>query len=171
MEVKRIDVIYQEYQEDEELTSEDAMLVVACKEALSGSYAPYSEFHVGAAVLLGNGKIIKGSNQENAAYPSGLCAERVALFYANAEYPNEPVLALAITGKADHFVTTSPITPCGSCRQVIAEIEKKQNSKIKVIMKGEKGVTQIVEGIKCLLPLVFHEEKLKKSKQNLKFEI
>jgi len=164
MEVKKEYVIYHEYQEDEKLIPSDNKLLEAAFEALQGSYAPYSEFHVGAAVLLGNGEIIKGSNQENTAYPSGLCAERVALFYANAKYPNEPVLALAITGKADHFVTTAPITPCGSCRQVIAEIEKKQSSEIKVIMKGEKGVTQIVEGIKYLLPLVFHEEKLKKSK-------
>ncbi len=164
MEVKKEYIVYQEYKEGEILIPADSKLLKSAFEALPGSYAPYSEFHVGAAVLLGNGKIIKGSNQENAAYPSGLCAERVALFYANAEYPNIPVVALAITGKADHFVTNSPITPCGSCRQVIAEIEKKQRSEIKVIMKGEKGVTQIVEGIKYLLPLVFHEEKLKKSK-------
>ncbi len=164
MKVKEIKINYEEYKEDEKLLSSDMDLVKEAEIALSGSYAPYSEFHVGAALLLANGKVVRGSNQENAAYPSGLCAERVALFYASSEFPDQPVVSLAITGKSDHFITTDPITPCGSCRQVIAETEKKQGSEIRVIMKGEKGVTRIVEGIDSLLPMVFHEEKLKKSK-------
>ncbi len=165
MQVKKINISYEEYGEDEKLLSPDMDLIEEAVVALSGSYAPYSEFHVGAALLLSNGKIVRGSNQENAAYPSGLCAERVALFYASSQYPNETVVSLAITGKSDHFTTTDPITPCGSCRQVIAETEKKQGSEIRVIMKGEKGVARIVEGIDSLLPMVFHEEKLKKSKK------
>ena len=164
MKVKEIKINYEEYKEDEKLLSSDMDLVKEAEIALSGSYAPYSEFHVGAALLLANGKVVRGSNQENAAYPSGLCAERVALFHASSEFPDQPVVSLAITGKSDHFITTDPITPCGSCRQVIAETEKKQGSEIRVIMKGEKGVTRIVEGIDSLLPMVFHEEKLKKSK-------
>jgi len=165
MKVKKINISYEEYKEDEKLLDTDMNLVEEAVDALSGSYAPYSEFHVGAALLLANGKIVRGSNQENAAYPSGLCAERVALFHASSEYPNQPVISLAITGKSDHFTTTDPITPCGSCRQVIAETEKRQGSEIRIIMKGEKGVTRIVEGIDSLLPMVFHEEKLKKSKK------
>jgi cytidine deaminase len=165
MEIKKINISYEEYDENDTISSSDEKLIHEAVCALDGSYAPYSEFHVGAAVLLGNGVVIKGSNQENAAYPSGLCAERVALFYASSKYPNESVASLAITGKSNHFVSTEPITPCGSCRQVIAEIEKKQGSKIRVIMKGEKGVTRVVEGIDSLLPMVFHEDKLKKSKK------
>ena len=165
MKVKKINISYEEYREDEKLHGSDMDLFEEAVVALSGSYAPYSEFHVGAALLLANGKIVRGSNQENAAYPSGLCAERVALFHASSEYPDQAVASLAITGKSDHFTTTDPITPCGSCRQVIAETEKKQGSEIRIIMKGEKGITRIVEGIDSLLPMVFHEEKLKKSKE------
>ncbi len=165
MKIKKINISYEEYNEDEILLSSDNELIGEATNALDGSYAPYSEFHVGAALLLENGKVVRGSNQENAAYPSGLCAERVALFHASSEYPDVPVVSLAITGKSDHFTTTDPITPCGSCRQVIAETEKKQGSEIRVIMKGERGVTRIVEGIDSLLPMVFHEEKLKKSKK------
>ena len=97
------------------------------QEAIEGSYAPYSEFRVGAAVLLENGEVIKGSNQENAAYPSGLCAERVAIFHAKSKYPDLKVKSIAITAASDNFITKSPITPCGACRQVIAETESRQN--------------------------------------------
>jgi len=165
MKIKKLNISYEEYGKDEKLLDADGNLVAEAVKALSGSYAPYSEFHVGAALLLANGKIVRGSNQENAAYPSGLCAERVALFHASSEYPEQTVVSLAITGKSDNFITTNPITPCGSCRQVIAETEKKQGSEIRIIMKGEKGVARIVEGIDSLLPMVFHEEKLRKSKK------
>jgi len=164
MKIKKINIEYEEYAEDEKLLSSDLKLISEATTALDGSYAPYSEFHVGSALLLSNGQIVRGSNQENAAYPSGLCAERVALFHASSNYPDVAVNAIAITGKSDHFITTDPITPCGSCRQVIAETEKRQGNKIRIIMRGEKGVTRIVEGINSLLPMVFHEEKLKKTK-------
>ena len=163
MKLKKISISYEEYEEGEKLASSDTALIDEASKALSGSYAPYSEFHVGAALLLDDGRVVRGSNQENAAYPSGLCAERVALFHASSQYPDQAVVSLAIIGKAENFVTTDPITPCGACRQVIAETEKRQGSEIRVIMKGEKGVTRIVEGIDSLLPMVFNEDKLKKS--------
>ncbi|MBC8319401.1 MAG: cytidine deaminase [Bacteroidetes bacterium] len=162
MEVKKISISYEEYEDGEPLASSDLKLIDEATTALKGSYAPYSDFHVGAALLMENGDIIRGSNQENAAYPSGLCAERVALFHANSERPGEIIVSLAITGKADHFKSNEPITPCGACRQVIAETEKRQNSKIRIIMKGEMGNTRIVDGIANLLPMMFQGEQLKK---------
>jgi len=159
---KEIKLEYFEYEEEKELTKEEQNLLNDAMEAVSRSYAPYSEFHVGAAVLLENGEVVCGSNQENAAYPSGLCAERVALFYANSKFPNVAVKALAITAKADHFPVETPLMPCGSCRQVIAETENRQQSKIKLIMKGATGPVQIMNGIDTLLPFTFYEKKLQK---------
>lgn len=165
MNIKKIQIHIEEYNDADSLKKEDAGLLQQAQQALSGSYAPYSEFHVGAAVLLENGEIILGSNQENAAYPSGLCAERVAVFHAQSMYPDVKVKAIAITAAAEHFVTKSPVTPCGACRQVLAETESRQHSKIRVIMKGQEGIIQAVEGMENLLPLMFQEEKLKKSKR------
>ena len=164
MKQKKIIINYEEYEDGENLSTKDLQLVTEATNALSGSYAPYSDFHVGAALMFENGEIVRGSNQENAAYPSGMCAERVAIFHAQSENPDAVIISLAITGRSDHFNSDEPITPCGSCRQVIAETEKRQNKKIRVIMKGESGVTKIVSGIESLLPMMFHEEKLKKTK-------
>lgn len=162
MKKKELKIVVDEYTGAEELSAEDQKLLQEAAKSASRSYAPYSEFHVGAAVLLENGKIVCGSNQENAAYPAGLCAERVALFYANSQYPGVAVKALAITAKADHFVLNKPISPCGTCRQVIAETENRQKSKMKIIMQGETGPVNVTEGIENLLPLTFYEENLKK---------
>lgn len=162
MKIKKINISYEEYEEGEKLSQSDSELIDEAAKVLKGSYAPYSDFHVGAALLMGNGNVVRGSNQENSAYPSGLCAERVALFYAKSEYPDETVVSLAITGRANHFKNNKPVTPCGACRQVIAETEKRQNRKIRIIMKSEEGITRIVNGIENLLPMMFHEEKLKK---------
>jgi len=166
MNIRKIQIQIEEYDDAGSLGKADLSLLTHAQKALSGSYAPYSEFHVGAAVLLENGKIIQGSNQENAAYPSGLCAERVAIFHAQSIYPDVKVKAIAITAEAEHFITKSPVTPCGACRQVIAETENRQNGKIRIIMKGQEGIIQAVNGIEHLLPLVFQEEKLKKSKRS-----
>lgn len=165
MEIKKINISYEEYEESEKLPPSDSELIDQAIEALKGSYAPYSDFHVGVALVLDNGEIVTGANQENAAYPSGLCAERVALFYANSKYPDSTVVSLAITVRADHFICNEPVSPCGACRQVIAETEKRQNSTIRIIMKGEKGIARIFNGIENLLPVMFHEEKLKKTKK------
>jgi cytidine deaminase len=165
MNIRNIKIRIEEYENAGQLKEEDQVLLQKAAEALKGSYAPYSEFHVGAAVLLENGEVILGSNQENAAYPSGLCAERVAIFHAKSKYPDIKVKAIAITSAADHFVTKSPVTPCGACRQVIAETENRQQEKIRIVMKGQEGMVQAVEGIENLLPLMFQEEKLKKRSQ------
>ena len=124
------------------------------------AYAPYSKFRVGAALLLDNGKVILGSNQENAAYPSGLCAERVAVFQAGAIYPDAKILKMAITAASDTNTTTSPIPPCGACRQSIAEYEFKQEQPIEIYFMGEIGVVYKSDSLKNLLPFMFDKNFL-----------
>lgn len=124
------------------------------------AYAPYSNFRVGAALLLDNGKIVLGSNQENAAYPSGLCAERVALFHSGAIYPEAKILKMAITAASDTNKTTAPIPPCGSCRQSIAEYEIKQETPIEIYFMGEIGPIYKSASLKNLLPLMFDKKFL-----------
>ncbi|MBC7845265.1 MAG: cytidine deaminase [Flavobacterium sp.] len=124
------------------------------------AYAPYSKFRVGAALLLDNGKIVLGSNQENAAYPSGLCAERVALFHSGAIYPEAKILKMAISATSDTNKTTSPIPPCGSCRQSIAEYEIKQEVPIEIYFMGEEGVIYKSASLKNLLPFMFDKKFL-----------
>jgi cytidine deaminase len=124
------------------------------------AYAPYSRFRVGAAILLDNEKIVLGSNQENAAYPSGLCAERVAIFQAGAIYPEAKILKMAITASSDTNRTTTPIPPCGACRQSIAEYETKQNTPIQIYFMGESGDIYKSESLKNLLPFMFDKNFL-----------
>ena len=124
------------------------------------AYAPYSNFKVGTALLLDNGKIILGSNQENAAFPSGLCAERVAIFQAGAIYPEAKILKMAISAASENSTTSSPIPPCGSCRQSIAEYEIKQNSPIEIYFMGEIGAIYKSDSLKNLLPLLFNKKFL-----------
>ncbi|PXY45438.1 cytidine deaminase [Flavobacterium hydrophilum] len=124
------------------------------------AYAPYSKFRVGTALLLDNGKIILGSNQENAAYPSGLCAERVAIFHAGSVYPEAKILKIAITAASDTNQTQAPIPPCGSCRQSIAEYEIKQETPIEIYFMGEVGVIYQSASLKNLLPFMFDKKFL-----------
>ena len=124
------------------------------------AYAPYSHFRVGAALLLDNGKIVMGSNQENAAYPSGLCAERVAIYQAGAIYPEAKIVTIAITAASDSNPTLSPIPPCGACRQSIAEYEFKQDTPIEIYFMGEKGEIYKSNSINNLLPLSFNSTSL-----------
>ena len=124
------------------------------------AYAPYSHFKVGTAILLDNGEIIVGSNQENAAYPSGLCAERVAVFYAGAKYPETKILKMAISAASDNTTTSAPIPPCGACRQSIAEYEIKQNTPIEIYFMGEIGSIYKSDSLKNLLPLLFDKKFL-----------
>ena len=150
------------YENDAELTKEDLSILNAAREATQRAYAPYSNFFVGAAVQLKNGEVVLGSNQENAAYPSGLCAERVAVFAASTQYPNEIIetIALAAIPKdADEFI---PISPCGACRQVMLEYEGKQEQPIRMIMEGENKSVYIIHSIADLLPLKFSETSLAK---------
>lgn len=138
----------------EELPANYQDLITLAKETCKTAYAPYSNFQVGAAVLLENGEIVAGNNQENVAYPSGLCAERVALFYANSRYPNNKVKAIAIAAFTDNDFTMKPITPCGACRQVISETESRFNSSIEIVLYGKNEVL-IIKGATSLLPFQF----------------
>jgi len=141
----------------EELTAEECHLIDMAIEATNRSYAPYSHFHVGAAVRLENGVEVIGCNQENAAYPSGLCAERTALFSAGAQYPDIPVTMLAIAARGtDGELTEEPTGPCGSCRQVIIESETRAKHSIRILLYGKKYV-YVIDGIKELMPLSFSE--------------
>jgi cytidine deaminase len=144
----------------EELSEEYKRLVDEAKNATQNAYAPYSEFNVGAAVLLENGEMVSGTNQENAAYPSGLCAERVTMFYANSKYPNVAPKALAIATFAGGDFLDEPITPCGACRQVLLESEMRYGVDIDVLLFGRKGV-YVVKSVKALLPLAFDKSALK----------
>lgn len=141
----------------EDLNEDEKKTIDLAKVASQDAYAPYSNFKVGAAVLLGNGEFITGNNQENAAYPSGLCAERTALFYAKSQYPQQKVLHIAITAFYEEHFTKQAISPCGACRQVLLEYENLQVSPIKILLYGEKEIL-IVEKAKDLLPLHFGED-------------
>lgn len=143
----------------DELAAEDQKLVQAAKDATNGSYAPYSGFCVGAAARLGDGTIVIGSNQENVAFPSGLCAERTTLFAANAQYPDQLVLALAIAARNKDGFLSQPIPPCGGCRQVISGVEQRYNQPIRILLYGTAGI-HVVDGIDALLPLQFSNEYL-----------
>lgn len=139
----------------EELCAEDKMLMESAREATRRSYAPYSRFHVGAAALLENGIIVTGTNQENVASPSGLCAERTTLFYANSQYPDVPVVALAIAADSEKGgMVHTPISPCGACRQVMLETEKRYGTPMRVLLCGMEEVI-VVQSAQALLPLAF----------------
>jgi cytidine deaminase len=144
----------------EELTLERQNLMNQAIEIRKKAYAPYSKFRVGAAILLDNGQVVLGSNQENAAYPSGLCAERVAIFFAGANYPEAKILKIAITATSDLTPNTTPIPPCGSCRQSIAEYEFKQEMPIEMFFMGEKGMVYMSNSLKNLLPFTFDKNFL-----------
>ena len=148
------------YDSSEELPDEIQNLMNQAIKVRKNAYAPYSQFRVGAALLLDNGKIVLGSNQENAAYPSGLCAERVAVFQAGAVYPDAKIVKMAITAASDINQTTSPIPPCGSCRQSIAEYEIKQETPIAIYFMGEVGPIYQSDSLKNLLPFMFDKKFL-----------
>jgi len=150
---------YEEFGSDKELKAGEQELPGLAREAAANAYAPYSKFHVGAAVLLENGKIITGSNQENAAYPSGLCAERVALFYASAHYPDVPVKAIAVAAVKDQKAVEAPVPPCGGCRQVFIEWEDRFEKPFAVIMAGSKKIIR-TEKAAYLLPFSFQKDFL-----------
>ena len=139
----------------DELSPADREVVDAARAATANSYAVYSHFNVGAAVRLADGTIVRGTNQENAAYPSGLCAERTTLFWANSQYPTQAVEVLAIAARTEHGELPTPIPPCGACRQVILETEKRFNKAMRIILYGAKECYIIEEGVKALLPLSF----------------
>jgi cytidine deaminase len=144
----------------EECTETEKKLIEAAKQATKNAYARYSNFKVGAALLLENGKTITGNNQENAAYPSGTCAERTAVFFANANYPDQRVVAIAVAAYHNGKFTDDVITPCGACRQVLLEVETRYESPMKILMYSDERI-YVVNSIKSLLPLSFGDEMLK----------
>jgi len=148
------------YQEDE-LSPEDFELIEAAKKATAQSYSPYSLFKVGAALRLADGSIITGSNQENASYPVGLCAERTAIFYAQHVHPEQPIKTIAVAAWANGHFYPEPISPCGACRQVMLEVEDRYKQPIRVMLYGTDGI-HIVSTVKALLPFQFVGESMKK---------
>ena len=145
-----------------ELDIKDQELIAHAKEAFVTAYAPYSGFLVGASILLENGEIISGSNQENVAYPSGLCAERVSMFYVGAKFPNVQINTIAVSVFSKSFEVTDVISPCGACRQVMAEYEDKQEQAIKVILHSPSDQVLIANKVQDLLPFMFKSPHLKK---------
>lgn len=158
-----IKISFDEYDALTDLNEADQALCKEARNALKHSHSPYSKFSVGAALRLQSGRIILGSNQENVAYPSGLCAERVALFHWGANYPNDPIESIAITAHTDSFKLSQPVTPCGSCLQVMAEYEKKQEQKMRILLFCEDGPIWAVQGSESFLPFLFFEDRLAQS--------
>ena len=155
MKKQHIDIEVESYNNITELPADEQELVKLAEEAAKNAYAKYSHFFVGAAVKLANGKIITGNNQENNAYPSGLCAERVALFYANAKYPDVPVIKMAIVAIYKDEILQEPVAPCGACRQVMLETEVRFDTPIRTILVGKNKILAMND-IKSMLPLSFN---------------
>lgn len=157
MEERKIITKFKVYESINDLQELDKRLLIKAKESLKLAYAPYSNFFVGSSILFQNGKIISGSNQENASYPLCLCAERVTLARAHSEAPNEPILAMAVTVLNPKIEIKIPATPCGACRQVICETERRLDHKIRIILQGEVGEIYVFNSAKDLLPFSFDQ--------------
>jgi cytidine deaminase len=156
----KIETTLRVYDSISNLPEDVQQLMNSAIEARNNAYSPYSKFDVGAAILLDNGKVISGSNQENASYPSGLCAERTAIYYAGATYPKAKMLKMALTASSQNQKTLKPIPPCGACRQAIAEYEIKQDNPIEIYFMGVKGKVVKSKSLANLLPLVFESSVL-----------
>jgi cytidine deaminase len=155
-----IKITFKEYASVEELEQADQQLCQEAVKALATSHSPYSKFKVGVAIRLRSGNILHASNQENAAYPSGLCAERVALFHWGANHADDPIETMAVTAHTDEFQLTKPVTSCGACLQVLAEYEKKQGNAIKMLLYCRQGPVWIATGVESFLPFLFFEDRL-----------
>jgi cytidine deaminase len=151
---KEIKIAYIEYESLDQLDPQDRELAEAAIDATKGSYAPYSGFNVGAAVRLDTGEIVKGANQENAAYPSGICAERTAMFYASATYPDSIIKSIAVTASQNGILCDNPATPCGACRQVMAQYQTKGGSPMSILLIGGGKIWKF-DKVDDLLPLIF----------------
>ncbi len=154
MQNKQLNISYQVYQSKDELPAEWKALLQKAIEATERAYAPYSNFKVGAAILLDNGEVVCGSNQENAAYPSGLCAERSACYYAGAAYPGARMLAIAVAACHEGGLTETPTYPCGACRQALVQYEEMGGAPMTVIV-GSAGRVEVFASVKDLLPFYF----------------
>lgn len=159
MQTKEIKIVVCEYQNINQLSKNDRDLIMKAREFASKAYAPYSGFKVGAALLLSDGKIVSGSNQENASSPEGLCAERTALFWANANYPDIPVVAIAMSAIDQSGNQAGSISPCGACRQALLETESRYDQPIRAILDGATKI-EVLNDVKSLLPLGFNGTSL-----------
>ena len=159
---KEISIAFEDFESINKLEEKDQLLCKEAIKAMGNSHSPYSKFRVGVAVKLASGKIIYGSNQENVAYPSGLCAERVALFAIGANYPNDEIVSMAVTAQTNDFKIDQPVTPCGSCLQVMAEYEKKQRGIFDILLYCIDGPVWKVKGVNNFLPFLFFEDRLNK---------
>ncbi len=156
----KLETTLQVYTDINEVSKDIQALMQAAIEARENAYAPYSKFNVGAAILLDNGEIVIGNNQENACFPSGLCAERTAIYYAGAKFPKAKMLTMAITASSQNQLTDKPIPPCGACRQAIAEYEIKQDFPIEIYFMGAQGKVVKSHSLANLLPLLFESSVL-----------
>lgn len=161
MKDKKIEFQYKVYQDIAELTEEDASLLSAARKMALKAYAPYSKFFVGAVAMLENGEIVAGTNQENASYPVGMCAERVLMGAAATMYPDVPVKSLAISYHNSDGESGHPISPCGMCRQALLEFETRTKKQMRVILSGQQGEVYIIDAARLLLPFAFTSDELK----------
>ncbi len=158
---KEVHISYYEAGDVSALSKQEQELVALSRQMCDQAYAPYSAFYVGAAVLLDNGEVIRGSNQENGAYPSGLCAERVAAFAASAMFPGMPMKVMAVSARSNRMKVDRPVSPCGACRQVLLEYELAQEAPMKILLATEEGSIMVIEQVSDLLPLAFSGNGLK----------
>lgn len=162
MQVLRFTTEVEEYSHYKELPEKEQELIQVAIKAAKNAYAPYSGFSVGAALLLSDGTIVSGSNQENVAYPSGLCAERTAMFWAGANHPGKAIQTLAIFAESEDFVVENPVYPCGSCRQVMSEYERIGKQPMRILMTAATGKVHAVNGLINILPVAFDADNLKR---------
>lgn len=155
-----IKIAFDEFDSVYELNEADHQLCLEAEKALTTSHSPYSKFRVGAALVLKSGKILHASNQENVAYPSGLCAERVALFHWGASHVDDPIVSMAVTAKTNEFALLKPVTSCGACLQVMADCEKRQNNPMRILLYCIDGPVWVLDGVDSLMPFAFIEERL-----------
>ena len=160
MQTQNLEIKYTVFKSIDELLEEDKMLIDKAKEISEKAYCPYSGFRVGAAVLMDNGEIFTANNQENAAYPQGMCAERIALFYAMSQFPSQKIKSIAVCGNPQSFELKHFISPCGGCRQVMLECEERSGEKIRILLSGASGEVLMIEGVANLLPFQFSGKDL-----------
>ena len=160
MKEEKFEFQYEVYNDISELDEKDAWLLTEARSVTEQAYAPYSNFHVGAVAMLENGEIVAGTNQENASYPVGICAERVLLGSVATIHPNVPVISIAISYSSDEVKSDHPISPCGMCRQSLLEYETRTKHPIRLILSGQEGKVYIINTAKFLLPFAFTSDEL-----------
>ena len=160
MKESKFEFQYEIYNDITELNEQDAWLLTEARNVTEQAYAPYSNFHVGAVAILENGEVVAGTNQENASYPVGICAERVLLGTVATMHPNEPVKSIAISYSSDVVKSDHPISPCGMCRQALLEYETRTKEQIRLILSGQEGKVYIIKTASFLLPLAFTKDEL-----------